>query len=297
MTTKIIIDSNALAWKVKHSLKDLSFDERSVGVIFGFMNQILKIATDYETNDISFCWDSKNNNRYKLFPAYKEKRRTAKDERTPEEVEEDQLAYAQFEQLCDFVLPTLGVTNNYKIDGFEGDDLIASIVFNNENDDFIIATGDEDLYQLLGDGVSIRRTRKNRLGKNEYYLYTEAMFMEEYGILPEQWVHVKAIAGCKSDGVPGVVGVGEFSAIQYLLGKYTPNNKRYQSIGCLEGRAIRSRNKPLVELPFKGTPDIILNKQEGWSFDGFTKICEQFNFQSMLKKEVLTKWKQSLRLV
>jgi DNA polymerase-1 len=293
---KIIIDANALAWKSKHSLKDLSHEELSVGVIFGFMGQILRIAEDYQTNDISFCWDSKNNKRFKLFPAYKEKRRTLKEEKTPEEIEEDRLAYLQFDLLYDEVLPLLGVTNNYKIDGYEGDDLIGSIVYSNQNDDFIIATGDEDMFQLLMDGVSIRRSRTNKRGKKEYYLFTMEMFMEEYGIGPLQWIDVKALAGCKSDEVPGIKGIGPPTAIDFLKGNLTPNHKRYQSIVSPEGKAVRKRNEALVTLPFKGCPDIVLNKQSGWSFDGFVDVCNRFDFRYYLGKDVLNKWKIALNL-
>lgn len=293
---KIIIDANALCWKSKHSLRDLSQDELKVGVIFGFMGQILKIAEDYQTCDISFCWDSKNSKRVKLFPAYKEKRRTLKEEKTPEEIEEDKLAYLQFDLLYDEILPLLGVTNNYKIDGYEGDDLIASIVYSNPNDNFIIATGDEDMFQLLDFGVSIRRTRTNKRGKKEYYLFTEEMYKEEYGITPDQWIDVKAIAGCKSDEVPGIKGVGEASAIDFLKGNLTPNHKRYQSIICPEGKAVRKRNEALVTLPFKDCPDIILKEQKGWSFDGFCKVCNTYDFKYFLRKEVLDKWKIALKL-
>lgn len=293
---KIIIDANALCWKSKHTLRELSLEEMKVGVIFGFMGQMLKIAETYDTSDISFCWDSKKSHREKLFPAYKEKRRTQKTEKTPEEIEEDKLAYAQFNLLYEYILPLLGVKNNFKLEGFEGDDLIASIIYTNQEDDFIIATGDEDMFQLLQSGVSIRRMRINKRGKKEYYLYTDDMFMEEYGIGPLQWVDVKALAGCKSDEVPGIKGIGEDTAIKYLRGELTPNLKGYQSITSPEGKAIRKRNEKLVELPFHNCPDIVLKKQEGWSFDGFIKVCNEYDFRYFLKKENLTKWKQALHL-
>lgn len=293
---KIVVDANALCWKAKHSLKDLSTDELKVGVIFGFMNQILKIATDYNTNDISFCWDSKTSKRQNIFPAYKERRRTLKEDKTPEEIEEDKLAYAQFTQLYSEILPLLGVVNNYKIDGYEGDDLIGSIVYSNPDDDLIIASGDEDMFQLLMEGVSILRTRVNKRGKREYYLFSETMFIEEYGIKPILWVDVKAIAGCKSDEVPGIKGVGESSALDFLKNNLTPNHKRYQSITCPEGKAIINRNRKLVTLPFKGCPDIVLKSQGSWSFEGFISVCNTYDFRSMLTKETLNKWKENLHL-
>lgn len=295
MKPRILIDANSLCWKAKHSLRDLSYEELKTGVIFGFLGQILRIATDYETNDISFCWDSKRNFRTDIFPEYKIKRKQAKEEKTDEEIEEDRLAYLQFDLLYEEVIGKLGVTNNYKIEGYEGDDLLASIVYAN-NDDFIIVTGDEDMFQLLSEGVSIRRSRLNRRGKKEYYLYTEQMFTEEYRITPSQWIDVKAIAGCKSDEVPGVPGVGPDTAIKYLLGEMTPNLKRYQAISSPNGKTIRKRNEALVTLPFHDCPEIKLKPQFSWSWDGFINVCNTYEFQYYLRQEELNKWKKNLNL-
>ena len=218
---KILIDSNALAHKAKHTLGELTTETMKVGIIFGFLGQLYKLANDYSTNDIIFTWDSNKSHREKLFPAYKENRRTVKEEKTPEEKEEDKLTYHQFDLLHDEVLPMLGAVNNYKISGYEGDDLIASVVYANPNDDFVIATGDEDMYQLLGDGVSIRKCSIDNKGKKKYYLYTEELFTKEFGIDPLDWIEVKALAGCKSDEVPGIKGIGEKTAIQYLKKELT----------------------------------------------------------------------------
>src|SRR5574337_1275164 len=137
MKPKILIDANALAHKARHTLGELTTETMRVGIIFGFLLQIQKLAKDNDTTDIIFCWDSNTSKRQKLFPEYKEARRTMKAEKTPEEKEEDKLAYAQFDILYDEVLPLLGFTNNYKIEGYEADDLIASIIYSNQLDDFL----------------------------------------------------------------------------------------------------------------------------------------------------------------
>jgi len=292
---KIIIDGNALAHKNKHNLKGLTHEEQQVGIIFGFLNQLYKLAHDYNTHDIAFTWDSAKSLRQKLFPAYKEKRRTLKETKTEEDLAIDQATYHQIDLLYEEVLPTLGAVNNYKISGFEGDDLIASIVYANSNDDFIIATGDEDMYQLLQEGVFIRKSRKVG-SKKEYYLYTYEMFRAEYGVTPLEWIDVKALAGCHSDEVPGIKGIGEVTAIKYLKGELTPKSKGYFAIKSQEGKEIYNRNLKLVRLPLHNCPELVLRPQKSFSIDGFIHICQMFDFQYFLRKEILDKWKKVLNL-
>ena len=282
----LIIDGNALCHKAKHAVGDLTNETMHVGVIFGFMMQILRYAKEFETANIMYAWDSKKSHRLKLFPEYKEKRRTAS--KTPEELEIDKAAYAQFDKIYDEILPAIGCNHNYKIDGFEGDDIIAGLVDQSSPDDEIyIASGDEDLYQCLQPNVSMVKGKK---------VYNFVDFHKEYNILPERWAEVKAIAGCDTDGVPGVRGVGEKTAIKYLNDELTPNLKGYKSICSPEGRSIYQRNLPLVKLPFKGFPLLDVKPFKPLSLRGFMDVCNELNFQYFLKKEILAQWKQHLNM-
>jgi DNA polymerase-1 len=284
---KVIVDSSSLCYKAKFTMGDLSYEEKKVGVIFGFFKQLFTLAKENETTEIAFAWDSPKSHRQKLFPAYKEKRRTQKGEKTPEEIEDDKAAYEQFDLLYEEILPLLGVKNNYKIEGFEADDIIASLVFYNHGSFFTIASSDEDMYQLLSPDVRMQKGKK---------IYTDKDFVKEYGIFPSDWACVKALAGCKSDEVPGIRGVGEATAIKYLNDELTPNLKTYQNIRCPEGKEIYNRNVKLVSLPFKGTPELKFQEQLSYSFDGFLKICQMYDFQWFLQKENLTNWKKVLNL-
>ena len=78
---------------------------------------------------------------------------------------------------------------------------------------------------------------------------------------------MKAIAGCSTDNVLGVKGVGEKTAIEYLRGKLV-KGKRYDDIGSKEGWKIFVANISLVKLPMQGTNYFKLEKDElseqGW---------------------------------
>jgi len=85
---------------------------------------------------------------------------------------------------------------------------------------------------------------------NGKMMLTEAWLIGEYGIAPSQWADVKAIAGCSSDGVEGVRGVGEKTAAKFLRGNLKPASKAHQAI--VAGNNVWRRNLPLVRLPFPG---------------------------------------------
>lgn len=285
MNPLIIVDCNASCHKAKHTLGELTSETMHVGVIFGFLLQMLKLAKTEKSNTFAFCWDSSQSLRQKEFPAYKEGRRTIKTEATPEEKEINSAAYAQFDLLYNEILPRIGFKNNFKFKGYEGDDLIASIVDRSDIDQpIVIISGDEDMLQCLMNGVEIF-TGKRRI--------TEKSFIEEYGISPHQWATVKAIAGCKTDEVPGIKGVGNATAIKYIQHKINIKTKAFSNITCPEGQFIIARNKPLVTLPFRNCPEIDMVPDE-LDFDAFMDVCKELNFQSILNRDSLQRWKEHI---
>ena len=276
----ILVDSNAVAHQVKHAIGNLSWNEKKVGVIFGFLAQILSLAKVFDTNRFVFTWDSRESLRTKLFPDYKRARRR---EKTAEEKELDAIAYHQFDILRKEIIPSLGFSNSFMIDGYEADDLIASITFTNPTVEFFIISSDEDLYQLLTDKVKMYSTKKKQL-------YTNKNLWKEYGITPEDWTEVKAIAGCTTDSVPGVVGVGPKTACDYINHRLAPVRKGYKSIR--ENRELIERNRKLVTLPFEGTPEIRLSVKNNLSLPVFQDVCNEYGFASFLSKDKYKEWKE-----
>ena len=283
---KLLIDSNAICYQAKFSMKDMDFESQATGVIFGFLRQLLKLSQLYPKSDFIFCWDSQSSLREKIYPLYKANRKKVK---TEEEKEVDSIAYAQFDLIKEKILPEIGYRNIFEYDGYESDDIFAQIVYNYYDDhEIVIATADEDIYQLLFDNVWIYNVSK----KKEY---DEVSFNMEYGIFPEDWVDVKAMAGCTSDNVKGIVGVGEKTAIKYLNRGLSKDSKLYEKIVSDKGKEIIRRNLKLVRLPYKGTPKPKFTKDQ-LSLDKFMTICQRYGFQSILQPKELRKWEECLRL-
>ncbi len=272
-----LIDCNSICHRVWFSMGDLSHNEKRVGVIFGFLRQILSIAKRLNTNKFIFCWDSRSRKRIALYPTYKANRTK---ERTAEEETDADVAYAQFTTLRKEILPEIGFLNNFYAEGYESDDIIARITNDNGNK-FVIVSTDSDLYHLLTDKVSM-------LTDNKKPLYTEDQFIKDYQITPRQWPMVKAMAGCSSDNVQGVKGVGDKTAIKYLLNELPSTSKTFREI--TNGVKQIQLNLKLVRLPFNGIKSFTLSEDD-LSIDSFLKVCNQYGFQSMTSREGLIPWR------
>jgi DNA polymerase I len=72
-----------------------------------------------------------------------------------------------------------------------------------------IVSADKDLMQLVGDGVEMVDTLKNRrIGPEEV--------VEKFGVGPDRVVDVQALAGDSVDNVPGAPGIGIKTAAQLI---------------------------------------------------------------------------------
>lgn len=280
----VIIDCNYICHVAKYSLGDLTWEDKKIGVIFGFLRQILSLAKIFDTNNFIFAWDSKESKRKEILPSYKANRHFNK---TEEEKELDAIAYAQFDIIRTEVLPDIGFKNNLHVKGFEADDIIASITKKFLADELIIISSDSDLLQLLD------RNRVKMYNVQTKRTYSESNMITEYGIGHELWAKVKAIAGCTSDNIAGVKGVGEKTAIKYLKGELSKTTKAFKDISDFSEDY--QKNLQLVTLPFKGMPVPKVIPQRETSYHGMYSICEKYGFQSLLQKETIKQWVKNLQ--
>jgi DNA polymerase-1 len=267
-------------------MQGLSFEEMETGVIFGFLRKILQFSQLYPNQRFIFAWDTKSSLREKIYPEYKG---TRKKEKTEEEKEFDAVAYRQFDIIRKDILPFIGFKNSFWYEGFEADDVIARIIYSNHSS-FVIVSGDEDMYQLLFDNIKIYNPNK----KTEI---TEDIFTLTYGISADEWINVKAIAGCSSDNVKGIEGVGEKTAIKFLCSDLSKTSKLYEKITSEEGQCIIKRNIKLVRIPFLRTPNPWIDDSETLSLNNFMTVCQRYGFNSMLQPKELNKWERSLQMV
>ena len=274
----IVLDCPFLCHRAIHTMNALSFEDEHTGVLFGFLMQMLSFAKEFKTNNIIFCWDSKDSKRKKIYPEYKANR--IKEDITPEEEELKNNGYKQFDALREEILPIMGFKNIHQQKGYEADDIIATTVMYHEKD-FVIITADHDMYQLLDFGDMWNPKSKET--------YTFDNFVKEWSVYPEDWIKIKSYAGCTSDNVSGIVGIGEKTAAKYLRKKLKPKSKAYAKM-VDQGPGKLKKNEILVELPFPGTTVYPIIK-DVLNFDAFIKqVCYRYSFDSFLNDTYYLKW-------
>lgn len=207
--TWLVLDVSYLAYRGFHTLGLLQYAGSRTGVVFSVLRDVRYLMDEFGTHDIVFAFDAGCQRRKELDPIYKAARHNRT--RPVEELQALEDVRRQIRDLRDSHLPDLGYRNVFWQDGYEADDVIASVCHTlPPNHTAVVVSADQDLYQLLSGQVSMYNPHKKEV-------MTSRLFREKFLDLPPgRWPEVKAIAGCKSDGVPGCKGVGEVIASKYL---------------------------------------------------------------------------------
>ena len=171
--------------------------------LFGFINQVLKLIRKEKPDFLMAAFDSpKKTFRHERYPEYK-----ATLEKMPEEMRE-QLPYL-WKLLKAMKIPTL------EQPGFEADDIIGTLAVraNEKNLDTFIVSGDKDFMQLVNDNIFLYSPSGRQ---SEIKIYDKSGVKDKWGVPPEMIIDLLGLMGDSSDNVPGVMGVGEKTAVKLL---------------------------------------------------------------------------------
>jgi DNA polymerase-1 len=209
-----LIDGNSLVYRAFFALPESIATSTGfpTNAIFGFASMLVKILTEHGTKPTVVVWDAGASGRKEVYPEYKAQRSTRPDllgEQWP-----------HFEPLVE----AFGYSN-VRLDGFEADDVIATLAerARERSIPVVIVTGDRDAFQLIDpDGlVTVMATSR---GITDTKLYDHQAVIDRYGIAPELIPDFYGLKGDTSDNIPGVPGIGDKTASQLL-----------QTYGDLEG--------------------------------------------------------------
>src|SRR3989440_5547749 len=201
-----LIDGNSLAYRAFFALPESIATSTGVptNAIFGFASMLVKILTDYGPKATVVVWDKGDTGRREVYSDYKAQRTSR-----PDLLKEQ---WPAFEPLVD----AFGY-RNLAVEGYEADDVIASIVERARTADppvpVMVVTGDRDAYQLVGDGVRIMTTSR---GITDTRVYDRDGVIDRYGIPPALVPEFIGLKGDTSDNIPGVPGIGDKTAAQLL---------------------------------------------------------------------------------
>lgn len=275
MKTHLVIDVHSVAYRVFYGLKhQFSYNDIQTTVAFGFFTQLLMLMGRFQTTDVIFVFDFGKVLRKEVYPQYKRGRRKDLDDEGREQLKQLRL---QINNLRSYYLPKLGFKNVLFQRGYESDDVIASICFHSipRDDKVVIVSSDGDLFQLLTDRVIMYNISSKKP-------VTLKSFQDEYGISAVQWADAKAIAGCRTDNVEGIRGIGEKTACKFIGGTLKPTTEAHKKI--VDGRDIWQRNLVLVQLPYEGTEKFELRGDRTTNKKWF-RVMRELDIKSLAREQ------------
>ena len=203
-----LIDGPSLVYRAFYALPESIATSTGVptNAIFGFASMLVKIVTEYGVRPTVVAWDAGTSGRTELFAEYKSTRRSRPD-----------LLKQQWPAMEPLV-EAFGY-RNVKIDGYEADDVIASITERALTAEtpvpVMIVTGDRDIFQLIDEAGHVKVMATSR-GITETKIYDHQAVVDRYGIPPELIPDFYGLKGDTSDNIPGVPGIGDKTASELI---------------------------------------------------------------------------------
>lgn len=205
MKKLLAIDGNSILNRAFYGVRPLTTASGlPTNAVYGMVNIISRHIDELSPDYFAVAFDMKAPTfRHEVYKEYKANRHGMPDELAV------QRPYAY-----DF-MQAIGAYCIEK-EGFEADDILGTLAAMGEKEDVhvYILTGDRDSLQLISEKTSVILATNT-----EPILFDIEKFREKYGILPPQFVDVKALMGDSSDNIPGVRGIGEKTALS-LISKY-----------------------------------------------------------------------------
>jgi DNA polymerase-1 len=242
----LLIDGHSMAYRAFFALPAENFTTaqgQHTNAIYGFATMLLSLLSSEKPTHVAVAFDvSRKTFRSEIFPEYKANRA-----KTPDEFR-SQMSYLHE------LVTAFGITT-FEVEGFEADDIIATIAkqAERENAEVFICTGDRDSFQLVNEKTTVLYPKR---GVSDLTRMTPEAVQEKYGMSPEQYPDFAALRGDPSDNLPSVPGVGEKTAAKWVV-EYGSLHELIANIDKLGGKVGQSlrdsindviRNRELTQL-------------------------------------------------
>lgn len=242
----LLIDGHSMAYRAFFALPAENFTTamgQHTNAIYGFATMLISLMKEEKPTHVAVAFDvSRKTFRSEIFPEYKANRAS-----TPDEFRSQMSYLHEFIDAC-------GI-EHFQLEGFEADDLIATIAKKAEADGFsvLICTGDRDSFQLVNPSTTVLYPKR---GVSEMARMTPEAVLEKYGMTPEQYPDFAALRGDPSDNLPSIPGVGEKTASKWVVeyGSLKELLSQVDKVGGKVGQALRDnidnviRNRELTQL-------------------------------------------------
>ena len=230
----------------------------------GFANLLMSLHKDRGLDYVVFALEGQNNHRKKLYPQYKANRN---------ELPQD--AILQLPIAMEWI-EKVGL-KSIKVDGYEADDVIASLAQSAIEQGFEVEvwSHDKDLYQLIDENICLFDPIKRTLIKEEQCFL-------KFGVYPKDFTQYQSLVGDTSDNVPGVEGVGPKSA-QKLLERFKTLEGIYENESILEEVVSKKMAQNLRESKANAylSRELVTLKRD--LFEGFDFSCAKIPQENLLE--------------
>lgn len=210
----LIIDGTYLIYKSYY--RAMKIREKSVKPIAdphftkiarnNFLKRVSLIINKTKATDMFIAFDPEGGNfRHELLPSYKSNRA----EKTPELLMVKETIYDFLTQhhFCFQIA-----------DGYEGDDLIASVIHEYPDSHFEIFSGDKDLAALVSKNVDFLLEKNVAAAYDERVVrITNQNFHKHFDVPASMMADYKSLLGDKSDSIRRVSGIHETEALHILF--------------------------------------------------------------------------------
>lgn len=286
----IIIDGNAVVHRAFHALPPLtSKTGEVVNAVYGFLLVFFRAIKDFSPDFVAVAFDHPSKTfRHKEYDLYKANRPKTADG-----------IVSQLPMVKDIV-KEFGV-QIFEKQGYEADDIMATISKIAVTVRTVILSGDQDVLQLVDEGTKVYLLKK---GVKDIVLFDEEKVMEKFGGLkPKQLLDYKALRGDSADNIPGVFGIGEKTAIS-LIKDYSSLENIYDNIdkinGLVKEKLLKNKDKAflskrLAEIKTDIDVDFDLNKCKWSNYDRdrALKALSKYGFKTLISRLPELKEKKS----
>lgn len=280
----LLLDGHSLAYRAFFALPAENFRTgtgQTTNAVYGFTSMLINQLRDEAPTHLAVAFDvSRRTFRSERYADYKANRTTTPDD---------------FRGQVDLIKEVLGALNIpvFAVEGFEADDLIATLTTQAEADGFevLITTGDRDAFQLVTDHVTVLYPKR---GVSDLGRIDPAEVDARYGLTPAQYPDFAALRGDPSDNLPSIPGVGEKTAAKWVreFGSLAELTDRVDEVKGKAGDALRANlanvllNRQLTELvrdvPLDSVPAEL--EVRPWDRDAVHRLFDELEFRVLRER-------------
>jgi len=278
----LLVDSFAQIYRGFHAVRFLSTsDGVPTNAVFAMAKFLLKLHREFPSRNGAFVFDKgRPAFRMELAPDYKANRPPM-----PEELR------SQIPLIRELV-EAFG-WNIIEHDGYEADDLIASVALAFPDYPVRIFSGDKDISQIIDDRIEMLvpdpagSVAKRGAGE----------VLEKFGVPPSGIVDYLALIGDASDNIPGIAGIGPKTA-STLLQQFGSGENLFAHLDEIPRETLRQKLEGAKEQFEKNVKLVKLDTappdQSAWSMEQLTRrepdfaklreLAERLQLKSILKE-------------